>query len=109
LIFERQVDYFFSNNLSQEGQGYENTSFPDGINRYTEKEKDWPLPYLSALVWPIRYALCKDDLPEETSLDKKRHQTLYGFLTIDCLEKDVFDRHYSGQMGAILAQGEFSL
>lgn len=106
-IFERQIDYFFSNNLPKEGQGYENTSLPDGFNRYTEV--DWPLAYRSALVWPIRYALCKEDLPNETSLDKKRDQTLYGFLTIDCSEKDVFDKNYSVQMGAILADALFPI
>jgi hypothetical protein len=106
-IFERKIDYFFSNNLPKEGQGYENTSLPNGINNYTED--NWPLPYRSALVWPIRYAKCKDDLREDISLDKKRDQILYGFLTIDCSKKDVFDKNYSVQMGAILADALFPI
>ncbi|TRW99824.1 hypothetical protein [Candidatus Methylobacter oryzae] len=106
-ILERQIDYFFSNNLPLEGQSYENTSLPGGVNSYTEE--NWPLTYRSALVWPIRYAFCKDDLPEQTSLDKKRDQTLYGFLTIDCSDKDVFDKNYSIQMGAVLADALFPI
>lgn len=109
-IFKRQRDFFFSNNLLEEGQSYENSSLPDdgrGVKVYTDD--NWPLPYKSALVWPIRYTLCIDDLPNESSLDKERDQTLYGFLTIDCTEKDVFDEKYSVQMGAILADALFPI
>lgn len=106
-IFEGK-DYCLRNNLPEEGDSYENTSFPVGKNIYTEQ--NWPLPYRSTIVLPIRYVLSRDDLPDNNNLvDKKRGGTLYGFLTIDCDKTNVYDGNSSIQMAAIVADSLFPI
>lgn len=56
--------------------------------------KNWPLPFRSTLVVPIRF------VPETNSLDDYIY---YGFLCVDSVSRNLFDKRYHPEMAAAAA------
>ena len=108
--------YFLSNDLigMWKKDQYKNSSF----NLYGKEPKltsrwsrlNWPLPYKSALVLPIRYIseFIPPSLPSDSSnpLSTKEDNTgwlYWGFLCIDSNKKNVFDSRYIPELGGTFA------
>ena len=93
---------FFSDDLRNE-DGYETSSFnyrwniEDNPNR--NRRSDWPLWYVSTIVWPIRQ--------EKNEALGIHSYTQHGFLTVDSRVPHVFDRETHVVMGRMLANALF--
>lgn len=117
--------YFLGRNLIQmwKEHNYRNSSFklhggPEtkSIGGFTIVRR-WPLPYRSAIVWPIRFV---PDYrfwppPSEGSSDRKADQTeseyphFWGFLCVDCVSTGVFDAVHCPELGAAFADALYTL
>ncbi len=98
IILKREGDIFFEDNLPK-FQNYHNSSIDESSHNQTN---DWPLSYVSTIVWPIRYILENTELnPDDDD------QELLGFLTIDSNSKNNFERRYDIDLGAIIADSLF--
>ena len=110
--------YFPSRNLIKLWQAgrYKNSSFklhgePSTVSVLGMTcVSNWPLPYKSTIVWPIRY------IPEGTKWPLAQGTEpaaqgvfLWGFLCIDCGSKRVFDTIHAPELGAAFADALFSV
>ena len=97
--------YFFSNNLASLHE-YKNSSFlSKGENPYfhskstvEEREKDWPLSYRSSIASAICPGIAK----------QRSVGTLFGFLCLDCEDKDRFDENVDPEIIAGCADGLYN-
>src|SRR5207249_8901276 len=82
---------FFENDLPKlhAKGGYRNSHLP------TQPFDEWPLPYRSAIVWPIRRLGVESQLHPE-------HELL-GFLCVDSASTRVFVHRYDFEIGALIA------
>jgi len=104
LIMQDMLPYFFSNDLPNY-PNYSNTS----INDYApSKGSKWTLPYKSTIVFPIRYVWTKEEVSNFAVDNEKNNKDIYGFLTVDCSSKEVFES-YDVDMGAALADALFPI
>jgi hypothetical protein len=111
-IIQGRVNYYFNNNLMKT-VGYFNTSMvgyeEGGYKTQDFLAENWPLPYVSTIVWPIRATYKKVEggtaIPEGSDVP----QYIYGFLTVDSAYTEVFDRRYDSHMGAALADALFAV
>ena len=104
LILRRQRDYYFNGDVS-ETRDYENSRLK---NPQVNSQGSWQLPYKATIVWPIRYVLTRSET-EVAQGAQFRDQDLYGFLTVDCNARNVFEERYDVQLGAALADSLFAV
>lgn len=86
--------YFFSNDLSQL-HGYFNSNWPDDSEKTDSYIENKEYEYISTIVWPIR------------SLSASEKPIIIGFLCIDSKSREVFNKRYDIDTGAILADSLF--
>lgn len=101
-IVRENADMYFSNNLKKES-AYNNSSWP-GVS--TERDayiKAKKYDYISSISWPIQGGA---PLSEESQKNKPE---LIGFLCIDSLTKNIFDRRYDKQLGLMFADSLYPL
>lgn len=100
-LFDSKIDdqgYYFSNDLSIEDE-YNTTSLDywqsvrDG--RSAPPKNNWPLPYSSTIVWPIR-----QDAREDLGIP---NPTCIGFLAVDSPSKRAFNQQWDEPIGRALA------
>lgn len=103
---------YLSNDLSRDFRlgRYKNSSFEilgtpevSSFLGYTYVEK-WTLPYRSALVVPIRYiSEFKPPSRQDKGTNKNPNWRYWGFLCIDCNNKNIFDYRYTVELGGAFA------
>lgn len=110
FIMGNRAHHFFSNNLKKISN-YFNTSIAHKVyDRQDWIVEDWCLPYVSTIVWPIRYLSRGDEYQESSQENNHNDQDIYyGFLTVDSAYKNVFNKQYDTEMGAALADAIFSV
>ena len=92
---------FLGNNLPKMfGRGqYQNTS----VNKYggdLDSASKWSLPYKATMVWPIRV------VTEAKQVGKGHftgHQDIFGYLAVDTMVVDAFQKEVDHHVGALLA------
>jgi hypothetical protein len=118
--------YFYSNDLIKmyREHNYENSSFlfhgkPKLGPRFWPFRTNWPLPYKTAIVLPIRYIREHSNWPPNQRTYKEFNRDMgerapgvpdiYGFLCIDANSRNVFDTTLSPEMGAVFADILYTL
>jgi hypothetical protein len=84
----KEVCFFENDSRTQ----YRNSHLPGG---YDNRRDDWPLPYRSTIVWPIRRV--------KQTTDGDTQPDLLGFLCVDSGARNVFLRRYDHDLGAAFA------
>ena len=97
VIVEQHRDFYWSDNLAKH-RDYSNTS----VDKSPAYDGQWLLPYISTLVLPIRYTLPKAEA-EATGVSS--HTRYLGFLCLDTLGRNSFNKRYDVQMAAAIADG----
>jgi hypothetical protein len=74
----------------------------------------WPLPYKSAIVWPIRYIpdACPWPILNDGSfhaLPEDKRPFVWGFLCVDFHSRNVFDEIHAPELGAAIADAIFTM
>lgn len=102
-LWDEKVDdhgYFHSIDLRKE-KDYQTSSLHYWKNiagsAYQKSDSNWPLSYVSTIVWPIRQ-------DPKNSLGITDFRTL-GFLAVDSPQQGAFDKDIHVQFGAILGSG----
>lgn len=70
--------------------------------------REWPLPYRSTLVLPIRY-ISDFSPPVEGQTMLPKHWDFWGFLCIDSNSRNVFNARYLPELGATFADAFYIL
>jgi len=101
---ERDGSYYLCNNLPAE-QGYISTSFdvhgdPEPMDDMKKRTNNWPLPYHAEIVVPV----CPYDYHKENS-----HRLLYGYLSVDSPEGNVFNSTFDVEILRGVADGIFDM
>ena len=65
-----------------------------------QREKDWPLPYRSTIVWPIQQR-------ESRLLPLRANVGCIGFLAIDSESRNVFRENWDFPIGAAVSDSLF--
>jgi hypothetical protein len=104
IVFGEQGErWFFSNDLTTHG-GYINSRAPNlrvrnltGLRAIINivRPVDWPLPYTSGIVWPIRQMPLRPNVGTSYKLA--------GYLTIDSAHRGVFRKNFDTHLGAGVA------
>lgn len=95
------VGYYFNNNMLK--SEYYSTSLryhQESSTSHVWKSadgKDWPLPYRSAIVWPIRQDVNSTVSP----------RLFYGFLAVDSESRGVFEERWDSAIGNTIAHQLF--
>jgi hypothetical protein len=97
-LFHSNDKYFFSNDLRELSRGglYKNSHW----TRETVDNESYE--YLATIVWPIHKAVSNRYAAKDLDAITDEHDLL-GFLCVDTLEIDVFDRNQDSQLGAAYA------
>ncbi len=102
ILASMKQPYFFNGDISKLDL-YENTSNGESHGGSIAK-----LSYNSAIVFPIRYVMTRDDIElEPGNGGALGDQVLYGFFTVDSLPRNSFSERYDIQLGGAMADALF--
>lgn len=90
MLFDKKINFFFSNDLSSVSP-YHNSNWPDDPQERESFINNKKYDYISTIVWPIRSCNENDEIK------------VIGFLCIDSRDKDVFNTETDIDFGASMA------
>jgi len=113
-------DFFISNDLERDKREWLEYSTGGEYKKEDWLSENWPLPYISILLLPIRYILTRDEYQDinvathyyaddQDVRRKEFGEVYYGFLGIDSPVKNTFKEEYLHRLGAIPADALFPI
>ena len=104
LFMDHNKSCWFDNDLPK-NRTYENTKMEYYRRKFDKKRGEYPFPYKSMIVWPIRRVY------ESSSNDKENgfheHQDILGYLSLTSPSRGVFEHRYDFDLGAAVADALF--
>ncbi len=108
-IMSGHINFYISNDLSQSKE----SDYFKSLTHYDKKDalsEDWPLPYISTILSPIRYSSFRDEYSRFNDISKNENELYqyYGFFAVDSKHKNIFTET-EHEMVAIISDALFPL